>query len=64
MFKTLYKAKLTVILVIEPNRAFKKARRLWSKLGPGLSGFGLMYCRLSIEPGPTGSGLGPFQFYN
>ena len=36
---------------------------LWTKLGPGFSGFGLMYCGLSIEPGPTGSGLGPFQLY-
>ena len=24
-------------------------------------GIGLMQCELSIEPGPTGSGLGPFQ---
>ena len=32
-------------------------------MGPGLSGFGLMYCGLSIEPGPTGSGLGPFQLH-
>ena len=42
------------------NRAFKKARGLWSKLSPG---FGLIYCGLSSEPGPTGSGLGPFQLY-
>ena len=28
-----------------------------------MSGFGLMYCGLSIEPGPTSSGLGPFQLY-
>ena len=26
-------------------------------------GFGLIYCGLSSEPGPTGSGLGPFQLY-
>ena len=52
-----------MIIVNEPSRAFKKARGLWTKLGPGFSGFGIMYCGLSIEPGPTGSGLGPFQLY-
>ena len=52
-----------MLIVNEPSRAFKKARGLWTKLGPGFSGFGLMYCGLSIEPGPTGSGLGPFQLY-
>ena len=28
-----------------------------------MSGFELMYCGPSIEPGLTGSGLGPFQLY-
>ena len=27
------------------------------------SGIGLMYSKPSSEPGPTGSGLGPFQLY-
>ena len=39
----------------------KKPAGFCSKLSPGFSGFRLMYCGLSIEPGPTGSGLGPFQ---
>ena len=36
---------------------------LGQKLGPGFSGLGLMYSGPSIEPGPTGSGLGRFQLY-
>ena len=45
--------------MVGPNRAYQKAHGVWSKLSPGLLGIRLMYWGLSIEPGPTGSGLGP-----
>ena len=46
-----------VIIIFEPSQALDHFR-------PRLFGFGLMYCRLSIEPGPTGLDLGPFQLYS
>ena len=41
--------------------ANKSAILVNEQIGPGLSGFGLMYYGLSTVSGPTGSCLGPCQ---